>query len=168
VGSEIAKKLQNTYGIGTIQIKTIHDLPDYNMAYTNALKTITSTLNKYPSIKVVIDIHRDGIAGDMPFNTTTTVNGKKAARVMPVIGTSASGLPHPFWKDNAIFGIKFAFEINKIAPGLSRPVYISEYRYNQHISKGSIIIEVGGDGNSISEAVVSASYIADAIAAVIK
>lgn len=168
VGAKIADLLQNTYGIKTIHINTIHDMPDYNMAYLNALSSISSTLKKYPTIKVVLDIHRDGLADDTPYSPVATVGGKSAARVMAVIGTSASGLYHPFWKDNAAFGIKFTAELDKIAPGLSRPVYISEYRYNQHLSKGAIIVEVGGDGNSVSQALESAKYITDAIAAVLK
>jgi stage II sporulation protein P len=91
------------------------------------------------------------------------INGKNAAQVMFVVGSNATGLNHPNWKENLAFAVKLEDRLNSISPGLAKPIFISRYRYNQHVTNGAIIIEVGGDGNLLSECIESAKYIAQAI-----
>ncbi|HBQ65105.1 MAG TPA: hypothetical protein DD727_09370 [Clostridiales bacterium] len=168
VGEEIARYLDQVHGISTIHVKTIHDLPDYNYSYTNAMKTIQASLKQYPSIQVILDIHRDGVSDGQPFRTSLQSGEGSLARVMVVAGSPASGLPHPLWKENVKFGLIFCNALSQRVPGLVRSLYISEYRYNQHASTGALILEVGGDGNSIGEAIASTPYIAAALADVLK
>ncbi len=164
VGDEIAEILRKKYGIEVVHNGTVHDYPDYNKSYTNCLSTVTKILKSYPSIKVVLDIHRDGLGGNgQKLRAVKNINGKNAAQVMFVVGSNATGLNHPNWKENLAFAVKLEDRLNSISPGLAKPIFISRYRYNQHVTNGAIIIEVGGDGNLLSECIESAKYIAQAI-----
>ena len=70
---------------------------------------------------------------------------------MFVVGTNATGLEHPEWRENLKLAITLQSMLDERYPGLTRPIYISKNRYNQHLSKGALIVEIGGDGNLISE-----------------
>lgn len=163
VGDQLTEYLEKTYDISVIHNGTVHS------NYSQSLKTIDNYLKSYPSIKIIFDIHRDGLAADKPkLRLVKEVNGKNAAQVMFVVGTNGSGLQHPNWKNNLKLAVKLQQKLNEEAPGLARPIYISNNRYNQHMAAGALIIEVGADGNTIDEAVEATKYIAKAISEVIK
>jgi len=163
VGDQLSEYLEKTYDISVIHNGTVHG------NYSNSLKTIESYLKSYPSIKIIFDIHRDGLAADKPkLRLVKEINGKNAAQVMFVVGTNGSGLKHPKWRDNLKLAVKLQQKLNEEAPGLARPIYISNNRYNQHMADGALIIEIGADGNTIDEALESTKYVAKAISEVIK
>lgn len=163
VGDKLAEYLDKTYNIPVIHNGTTHG------NYSKSLKTINSYLKSYPSIKIIIDIHRDGLAADKPkLRLVKEINGKNVAQVMFVVGTNGSGLEHPNWKQNLKLAVKLQQKLNELAPGLARPIWISNNRYNQHVSEGALLIEVGADGNTIDEVLESTKYIAKAISEVIK
>lgn len=170
VGEALAQELRKKYGIEVIHNGTIHDYPDYNSSYSNSLSTVNKILKSYPSIKVVIDLHRDGMSsGNKKLRTVTNINGKSAAKVMLVMGTdSRKNLTHPKWKENLKFALKIQDKLIKTHPGLVKPIFLSVNRYNQHVSNQAMIIEVGGDGNTIGEALESTKYLARAISEVIQ
>ncbi|HOV25374.1 MAG TPA: stage II sporulation protein P [Pseudobacteroides sp.] len=169
VGDQLASILRKNYGIEVIHNGTIHDYPDYNSSYANSLKTVSSILKSYPSIDVVIDLHRDGLGVQgKKLRVVKEVNGKNAAQVMFVMGTNKNGLYHPNWKENLKFALKLQDTLNKIAPGLAKPINLSKNRYNQHVSDKALIIEVGGDGNLLEECLESTKYLAQAISEVVK
>jgi len=168
VGDELTRTLEKKYGIEILHNGTIHDYP-YNSSYSNSLKTIDKYLKSYPTIKIAFDIHRDGLGiSESKLRLVKKVNGKDAAQVMFVVGTNGTGLNHPAWKENLKLAIKLQQKLNEQCPGLAKPIYISKNRYNQHMTKGSLIIEVGGDGNLMSECLESTKYLAKAINEVIK
>ncbi|HEX3030089.1 MAG TPA: stage II sporulation protein P [Clostridia bacterium] len=167
VGEEIKKSLES-YGISTIHNGTIHNYPDQNKAYGKSQATVSKILKSYPSIKVVIDIHRDGLVQEKPkLRVVSKIKGKPAAKVMFVMGSDKPSLRHPNWQENLKLAIKIQDRLNKDYPGLARPILISRNRYNQNLSNGAILIEVGGDGNLLDECLVSAKCIAKAIDEVI-
>jgi len=168
VGEELAKHLRKEYGIEVIHNGTIHDYPTYNGSYGRSLSTVDKILKSYPSIKVVLDIHRDALGDGNKLRLETKVNGKSAAKVMFVVGTDSKRLPHPKWKQNLKFALNMQKTLNKKYSGLTRHIYISKNRYNQHMAEGAMIIEIGGDGNTMDEALKSTKYLAEAISKVIK
>ncbi|MCX7710430.1 MAG: stage II sporulation protein P [Clostridia bacterium] len=165
VGEELAQNLRKKYGIDVIHNGTIHDYPNYNSSYSKSLVTANKILQSYPSIKVVIDLHRDGLAAKgKKLRAVTKVNGKNAAQVMFVVGTDQrKGLNHPNWRENLKFALKLQDKLNQISPGLAKPIDLSFNRYNQHVSNGALIVEVGGDGNLLEECLESTKYLSKAI-----
>lgn len=173
VGEEIANTL-NRAGIVTIHDKTKNDQPDYNGSYKKALSVIQKNLLENPSIEIVLDIHRDytvrdaGKPTELHLKPTQTENGKDAAQIMFVMGTDAMDLHHPDWQHNLSFAVKIQSKLDEIHPNLCRPINIRTERFNQHMTKGSMIIEVGSSTNTLSEAVRAGGYVAEAIADVLK
>lgn len=167
VGEELAQNLRKDYGIEVIHNATVHDYPGTTGAYGRSLSTVSNIIKSYPSIKIVIDLHRDALDEGKKLRTVTEVKGKKTAKVMFVMGTNATGLEHPNWKENMKLAITLQNKLNEKYPGLARPIFVSPNRFNQHLSKGAMIIEVGGDGNTISECLESAKYLAEAIGEVV-
>lgn len=165
VGNKMAEVLEK-HGIKTIHDKILHDVPSFNGSYAHSLNTVTEYKNKYPSIQVVFDIHRDSIVYDdnTKAKTLTEINGKKAAQLMFVVGTDEKGLYNPDWRNNLIAAIHFQNEICKKYPSLMRHINLRKERFNGHTSNASMIIEVGTSGNSLNEALCGIEYATNCIA----
>ncbi len=164
VGDELAKNLKK-YGINVLHNGTVHD-KKFTASYGASLKTLLEYAKSYPSIKIMFDIHRDGV-DDNKLRLVTKINGKNVAQVMIVVGTNGNGLPHAKWKENLKFALKLQKVMNEKYPGLARPVWISKNRYNQQVTTGNLLIEIGGDGNVLSECLESTKYVAEAVNEVI-
>lgn len=169
VGRVICSVLEE-YGIETLHDTTVHDYPSYQSAYTRTLTTIERNLNENPSIKVVIDVHRDAFiyADGSKLRVAYNNNGTECAKVMLVVGTDSMGLSHPDWQKNLSFAAKIQNTAQTMYPGLMRPIDLRRERFNMHMTQGSILLEVGSNGNSLSEAKEGAAQVARAIAAVLK
>ena len=168
IGTIVSETL-NAHGIKTIHDKTIHDYPSYQGAYTRALKTIEKNIKENPSIKVVLDVHRDAYvyADGSKLRVTTQVNGEDTAQVMLVLGTDSMGLEHPNWKSNLTLASKIQDTAQKKYPDMMRPLNLRRERFNMHMTKGSLLLEIGSNGNSLEESEKAAVNIADAIATVL-
>ncbi|MBE6729264.1 MAG: hypothetical protein E7568_03405 [Ruminococcaceae bacterium] len=165
IGEVISKKLNNA-GIKTINDSTAHDYPSYSGSYNRSKTTVEKYLKEYPSIKVVIDLHRDSIGTNgAKTKPLVTINGKKAAQVMLVMGCGAKMDDHKNWKQNMIFAVKYQQTMEVLYPGLARSMCFLNSKYNQNLSVGSILLEVGTDANSFEEAVTGAEFAADALIA---
>ncbi len=164
IGSILENKL-NSNGIKTIHDKTKHDYPEYTGSYNRAASTITSYLKKYPSIKIVLDLHRDSVSADNgKAKLVTTVNGKKAAQVMLVMGSQTGSVTgYPNWKENLSLAFKLQQTMEKKYPTLARPLMLASKKYNQSLSTGSLLIEFGTDVNTLEEACYSAELVADSL-----
>lgn len=169
VGKEMADVL-NANGISTMQITELFDTPSYNGSYTRALNAITKAIKENPSIKVVIDVHRDYMETKegVKYKTTAMIDGKETAQLMFVTGTSQSGLSHDNWEQNLSFQMKIQERMNTKYPGIMRPMLLREGRYNQHVSPGSMLVECGTSGNSLGEALSSARLFAQTLAEMLK
>jgi len=168
VGEVIYEKLTQK-GINVIHDKTVHDYPSYNASYQSAEATIRKNLNANSGIKVVLDVHRDGITREdgTKVKVAGEINGEKVAQCMFVIGSNAL-LTHDNWQENLKLACKIQKKANEMYPGLMRPIILREERFNQQISKGCVIIEVGSNGNTLEEAVLGGKYIAEVIVKVLK
>ncbi len=164
IGDIIAKKL-NQNGIKTIHDTTKHDYPEYTGSYGRAAKTINGYLKKYPSIKIVLDLHRDAISADGgKAKLVTEINGKKAAQVMLVMGSQTGSITgHPHWKENLSLAFKLQQTIEAKYPTLARPVMLASKKYNQSLTKGSLLIEFGTEVNTLSEASYSAELVGNSL-----
>ncbi len=165
VGQTVAEILE-AGGISVIHDRTLHDYPSYNGSYNHARNTIAAYLEEYPTIQLVLDLHRDA-SGDLnnQLKTQATVDGVPSAQLMLVIGTNAAGLKHPDWEENLALGLKIQAQLEKMAPGITRPINLRTQRFNQDMTPGSLLIEVGAAGNSHDEARLAAETLARAIVA---
>ena len=153
-------------GIFAIQDTTQHDYPSYNGSYDRSRETVKKYLEKYPSIKIVLDIHRDAIERDdgTRIKPVTVINGKKAAQLMIISGCDDGEMNMPNWKENLRFSAALQNALETKYPTLMRPVMFCYRKYNQDLTTGSILIEVGGHSNSIEEAEYSAKLLGETLA----
>lgn len=170
---EIIKERLKTQGIKVIHDTTQNDYPAYNGSYNKALGVIKRNIAENPDIQVVLDIHRDYTARtengvETQLIPMAEVFNKPTAQVMLVVGSDNSGLTHPEWKHNLAFAVKINEELDKISESIARPINIRKERFNQHLTQGSLIIEVGSASNSLEQSKSSAYHIGDAIATVLK
>ena len=164
VGQEICDIL-NDRGVSAVHSRTLNDYPAYNGSYNRALKDIQAHIQQYPTIQLVIDVHRDAIAtGNTYYKTAAEVDGQQTAQLMFVTGTDAGGLTHDHWQDNLAFQAQLHDRLNSTYPGIMRPMSIRASRFNQHIRKGSMLVEVGACGNTLEEALAAAQIFANALA----
>jgi len=165
VGEEIAKVFR-AYGFQVIHDTTLCDYPAYNGAYDRSYAVVEQWLAQYPSIKVVLDVHRDALVGSGGeiYKMVSTEAGEKVAQVMMVMGSDAGGLSHPRWKDNLAFALRLQENLIRGYTSLARPIVLRKGRYNQQLCPGSILVEVGGHGNSLTEAIAGARLWADNVA----
>lgn len=164
LGNIVADKL-NAAGIKTLHDTTMHDYPQYNGSYTRAAKTINSYLKKYPSIKIVIDMHRDAVAsGSDKVKLTTEIAGKKAAQVMLVMGSQSGSVTNfPSWQENLKLALRFQQIMEVMYPSLARPLSLTSKNYNESLTKGSMLLEMGTDANSLEEVEYSADLVGNAL-----
>ncbi len=153
VGEEIAEQL-NRQGIVTIHDTTLHDYPSYSGAYDRSLETINRYLEKYPTIKVVLDIHRDGIGTDTEKHKPVfTAGGRKGAQVMLLSGYNYDDSDEfRDWEYNLRFALKIQEKAAELYPDMMRPVNFSDFMYNMNVNTGSLLIEVGSESNTLEEA----------------
>ena len=165
VGEEIATVFR-AYGFQVIHDTTLCDYPAYNGAYDRSKAVVEQWLERYPSIRVVLDVHRDALVGSEGeiYKMVSVEAGEKVAQVMMVLGTDAGGADHPRWKDNMAFALKLQRNLVKGYTSLARPTVLRKSRYNQQLCPGSILVEVGGHGNSLSEAIAGGRLWADNVA----
>ena len=168
IGNEIASVLEG-YGIKTLHDTTYHDYPSYQGSYGRALTTVESILKENPSIKAVLDVHRDAFVYEdgSRLRVSCQQNGIETAQVMLVVGTNSMGLWHDNWRDNLTFAAKIQNAAEIMYPGLMRPVNLRTERFNGHTTRGSLILEVGSNGNTLEEAKEGGRDVARAIAAAI-
>lgn len=168
VGEEICRILEEN-GIKTLHDKTYHDYPSYQGSYTRALSTVESQLKANPSIKIVLDVHRDAFIypDGSKLKVECEQNGVSSSQVMLVVGSDSMGLWHENWRENLKFAAKIQNAANIMYPGLMRPINLRTERFNGHTTNGSLILEVGSNGNTLSQAKEGGKYVARAIAAVL-
>lgn len=166
IGAALTQALE-ARGIGVIHDTTLHDHPSYSDAYAYSRETVQAYLDKYPSIAMVLDIHRDSVTDsrgeEMVF--TTEYGESQAAQLMLVVGTDAGGLTHPQWQSNMSLAVKLHAQLEKICTGICRPISFRSQRFNQDLSTGALIVEVGAAGNTQQESLRSVEILADAILA---
>lgn len=166
VGTELKNQL-DSYGYHVLHDMTYHDYPAYNGSYGRSLTTVENLLKQNTNTDVVIDLHRDAI-GDYSYAPTVQIGEEQAAQLLFVMGSDGGGLEHTNWNQNLKFAIKVQEKANELYPGLFKPIILRNSRYNQHLSKGACIIEVGATGNTMEQCLNSMKYLAKVMSEVMK
>ena len=165
VGRVMADTL-NAAGICTLHDETLNDYPSYTGSYANSRAVVQQYLAQYPSIKVVLDVHRDAIETEngSRMAPVCTVNGQQAAQVMIICGCdNGSSISLPNYRQNLRFAAAWERAMEGTFPGLTRPVLFSYRFYNQDLTTGSLLIEVGGHGNNLNEALYAGQLAAEGL-----
>ncbi len=161
VGDIIATKLRNA-GYAVIHDTSLNDYPGYSGSYFRSRESVQNILQQYPSIKITIDVHRDSISSGKTDKVApvVSINGKEAAQVMLVMGSETDGVSdYPDWRKNLNLAIKLQSELENSYPTLARSLLLRSAKYNQDLTTGSILIEVGSDANTFEQAFYSASLV---------
>ena len=164
VGDQVETRL-TAAGISVLHDRTLNDYPSYNGSYSRMLRIVEGYLAEYPTISVVLDIHRDAVIypDGSRFAPRAEIGGRDAAQVMLVVGTDEGGLSHAHWRENLAFALQLQRSADTLYPGLMRPVNLRSSRFNQHVSPGALIVEVGSSGNTLGEALYGAGLFTDAL-----
>lgn len=164
VGAHLAQALTQK-GISVLHDRTLHDYPSYNGSYNQARQTVSQYLSQYPSIQLVLDIHRDAVsdAGGNQVGHSLMTQAGSAAKMMLVLGSHTAGLNHPNWRENFALGVKLHTQLEKNQPGICRQLNLRASRFNQDLMPGMILVEMGAAGNTRQEALLSAEILAQAI-----
>lgn len=166
LGDALALLLEQA-GIPVLHDRSIHDYPSYNSAYNNSRSAVQRYLADYPSIQLVLDLHRDAVLlnDGSQFAPTVTVAGEQVARLMLVVGSDGSGMHHPNWEENLATAVKLQVLLEQQAPGITRPTILRAQRFNHDLSAGAMIVEIGAAGNTRQQALAAVPYLARAIIA---
>jgi len=164
IGDRVEELLE-AGGIRVIRDRALHDYPSYNGSYVHAREAMEKMLEEHPQILLVLDLHRD--AADAPgggqMRTRVTLGDGISAQLMLVLGTN-----HDRWQENLSLGLKLMAQLELQAPGITRPLLLRQSRFNQDLSPGALLVEVGAAGNTHPEALRAAEELARAILALAK
>ncbi len=175
VGEELARILTEKYGLTVLHNTTQFDMMEGELerssAYSYAKAELEQILEEYPSIQIIIDLHRDGVPDDL--HLATEVNGKSTAQIMFFNGLSQDldgpidRLPNPYREDNLAFSFQMYIAAQASYPDFCRDIYLKGYRYNLHFRPRSVLLEVGAQTNTYEEAVNAMEPFADILAQVV-
>lgn len=157
LGDQLERILEDEYGFSVLHHKGQYDTAGRDGAYSRALPDLEQILQEYPSIEVVIDLHRDGVPETL--HLVSEVDGRQTAQIMFFNGlskTTAQGelsyLQNPYIEENLAFSFQLKLAAEEYFPGFSRNTYLKGYRYNLHLRPKSILVEVGAQTNTFEEA----------------
>lgn len=158
IGDAVAEILEEK-GIGVVHDREIYDYPSYNGAYVRTREAISGHLEQYPGIQLVLDLHRDASgSGGKQLRTEAVVEGEPAAQLMLVQGTNFDT-----WEQNLALAVKLQVLLEETYPGIMRPLNLRAQRFNQDLSPGALLVEVGAAGNTRREALRTARILAETI-----
>lgn len=160
LGAYVAEAL-TAAGIPAVQDRTLHDHPSYNGSYVHARETLRTLLAEYPTIRLVLDLHRDAVEVSYgQLHTRWDSPEGTAAQLMLVQGTNFDG-----WEENLSLGLKLCAQLERQAPGITRPLQLRSQRFNQDLCPGTLLVEIGAAGNTHQEALRAAEQLVNAIIA---
>ena len=168
VGAVMVQTLRE-HGIVVLQDTSQHDYPSYDGSYANSYRAVKDYLARYPTIKVVLDLHRDAIERDgrVIVKPTLEANGKKYAQLMIISNCDDGSGLIPNWRENLRFAAAFSNTLEANTPGITRPLMFSYRKYNQQLSTGALLLEFGSHANTLEEAKNTAVVAGEALAQVL-
>ena len=168
VGEALAREL-TALGFIVTHDTTAFEPPNLSTAYARSLAMIESRLSAGETYDYILDVHRDAYSGPWNGANCAQVDGQPVAYVMLLVGkgTGATGAgfdERPDWPRNLELAQAVTDAINDAAPGVAREVKVKTGRFNQHVSPGALLIEVGNNRNTLEEALSACPIIAMGIA----
>ena len=168
IGDIIAEQLAAA-GIGVVHAKELHDFPVWNGSYNNSAETIRSVLAEYPGICIALDIHRDAIADEAAVVAPVAeISGKQSAQIMIISGCDDGTMNMPDYRENFHLACRLQQTAETMFSGLTRPILFDYRKYNQDMTKGSLLIEVGSQGNTLDEAKYAGELVGQALSETIR
>lgn len=166
MASYLLKERLNNLGIGTIvETANINDFLSlngwsYSASYKASRYYVEDTIKKNPNLKLIIDLHRDAIPKS---SSTIAIDGKNYAKILFVIGGE-----YDHYEENLEIANKINEIIKEKYPLLTRGVITKEGEnvngvYNQDLSNKIILIECGGNENTIDEVMNTIEVLSKAI-----
>jgi len=176
LGDTLTSVLQEKYGVAVYHERGIFDMIDGQLdrseAYSMALPVVEKILAEHPSIKVVIDLHRDGV--NEGTHLVTTVNGKPTAKIMFFNGLcrgATSGTKgfaqNPYLEDNLAFSLQMQLKAAEKYPEFTRRIYLRSYRFNMHVMPRTLLVECGAQTNTVEEVQNAMEPLADILYSVL-
>lgn len=164
VGTRLTELLRDA-GIGTVHDTALHDYPSYDGGYDNSRQTVLEALDTHENLRLVLDLHRDAAvdSGGNQFSTAAEVDGQESAQILFVVGTD-----HPGWQQNMALAVKLTALLERMYPGITRGIITRTFDFNQDLSAGALLVEMGAAGDTRQEALVAADALANAIIALAK
>ncbi len=166
VGDALADVLTEK-GIGVIHCTELFDKEAFDLAYYNAAAYIRQTLAEYPSIRYILDIHRDAITTEdgTGIRPLSVQNGVEYAQLMFVTGTDHGGSGHDTWETNLALATRLQTNLHEINPTLMRDINLRSASFNAQYAPGAMLIEAGAACSTLEEAVRSIVVFGDVLAA---
>lgn len=176
IGRYLTEILNNKYKISTMHHEGVYDLIngklDRSEAYEFAKPEVEQILAENPSIEVVIDLHRDGVADTT--HLVTEINGKPTAQIMFFNGLSRTrvngdlvGMANPYLQDNLAFSLQMKIAAETKYPGFARRNYLRGYKYNMDLMPRMLLIEAGAQTNTVEEMRNAMEVLADLLNSVL-
>ena len=176
IGRYLTEILNNKYKIPTMHHEGVYDLIngklDRSEAYEFAKPEVEQILAENPSIEVVIDLHRDGVADTT--HLVTEINGKPTAQIMFFNGLSRTrvngdlvGMANPYLQDNLAFSLQMKIAAETKYPGFARRNYLRSYKYNMDLMPRMLLIEAGAQTNTVEEMRNAMEVLADLLNSVL-
>ena len=163
-GGEEMKSVFEDMGLSVVHDKTKYDYPSYTGSYSRSGAAVEEYLAQNPDQAVVIALHRDALGdGDVTYKTMAELDGQTSSQLMMLVGTGEGGLSHPNWEQNLRLALYLQPAVTAKYPTLARPISVTQERYNQQLTTGSMILEVGSSGNTLQEALTAVRLYADAV-----
>lgn len=163
IGDMVAEILTQA-GIGVIHDRQIHDYPSYSGSYVHSRNRAEEILEQYPSVRLVLDLHRDALERNgVQYRPVVQVDGESCAQLMFVVGTDISRSSHENWQENLALALKLQVQMQRLFPGIMRPLNLRSQRFNQDLRSGALLVEIGAAGNTRKEALCAAEKLSEAI-----
>jgi len=168
VGKRLSEILTSN-GVPNLHCEIMHDKDSYVQSYDLARATIIEYTSKYPSIQYVLDIHRDAIFGENGeiIRSSVETDKKSFAQIMLVVGTDENGAIHPNWESNLTVATKLQYLLNNKVKNIARPINLRSSSFNEQYTPGSLLIEIGTCGNTLTEALNSAEILGNSLSELI-
>jgi len=163
LGKLLMQELSNKYGYNVIHDKTNHEPPKLSTSYSRSLVTMENYEDEYKDLRVYIDVHRDAADVENDVDDVVYIDGVRCAKVMFVVGTGKDFSKKPEWEKNYRLALAITNELNQITPNFAKPIRLKDGRYNQHLSDACLLVEIGHNANTYTDAKNTIPYLAKAI-----